>query len=124
MMNQESPIWIDTDNAMGSGSGDIDDAIAISALFAANRNILGVTPERPTWRFFDFNVWKDPISTQYVFTQGLPITVSPCNVAQNVRISRQDLQVIPGIYFLPPIRTQSSLLLDFSGRLCSLRRIF
>lgn len=185
MMTQESPIWIDTDNAMGSGSGDIDDAIAISALFAAHRPILGVStvfgntaqnqsfrntqgllnhfgykgpcyagantptdsnnsasgaisqitqpftllalgpltnvawalkknPElkkwikeivfvglnynfrAPTWRFFDFNVWKDPISTQFVFTQGLPITVSPCNVARNVRMSSQDLKVIPG----------------------------
>lgn len=185
MLEKETPIWIDTDNAMGSSSGDIDDAIAISALFAAKVPVLGVSsvygntgqsqsfkntqnllkslgykgpcfkgandpldsdnsasvaisqisqpftllalgpltniawaiqknPEIkqwikeivfvglnynlrvPTWRFFDFNVSKDPLSTQFVFAQNIPMTVAPCNVARNIRMSSQDLKIIPG----------------------------
>lgn len=36
------PVFIDTDNACGSRTGDIDDAFAIAALFAADIEIAGV----------------------------------------------------------------------------------
>ena len=42
-MDRSLGIWIDTDNALGSFSGDIDDAFAIAALAAAQRKILGIS---------------------------------------------------------------------------------
>jgi len=35
------PVWVDTDNALGSRSGDIDDGFAIAAIVKLYKNILG-----------------------------------------------------------------------------------
>lgn len=37
------PLWIDTDNALGSRSGDIDDAFALLALLSSGLPILGIS---------------------------------------------------------------------------------
>ena len=41
--SNEIPIWIDTDNAMGSYFGDIDDAIALATLIKAKTPIVGIS---------------------------------------------------------------------------------
>jgi inosine-uridine nucleoside N-ribohydrolase len=38
-----TPVWIDTDNALGSPFGDIDDAIALATLFKSNYPIYAVS---------------------------------------------------------------------------------
>lgn len=177
--------WLDTDNALGSPRGDIDDAIAITALYKAKASVIAVsnvfgnteqalsfrnteellknfnfqgpqwaganlpgfspTPASqalakikdpvtiialgpltnlaaallenpklkekikqiifvglnydfpvPTWRFFDFNVYKDKASAAQVFKMGIPMVIVPCNVARKIRMSPEDLQRIAG----------------------------
>ncbi len=181
----DQPIWVDTDNALGSPIGDIDDAIAITALLKTNVNIqavsnvfgntfqnlsfkntkvllsklnyqgphysgadtwwttesqasralakienpitlvalgpltnlanalkenpalkpkikclifVGLNYERrlPNWRVFDFNVFKDKPSVDYVLNLGIPTIIVPCNVARGIRMRLHDLDNIRG----------------------------
>lgn len=179
------PIWIDTDNALGSPIGDIDDAIAVAAVLKSGypvtsvSNIFGntfqpisfkqtqhllslfnsqlphysgantwwskdseassalakvnfpikilalgpltnvalalkknpllknfiqeiifvgtnYTIQLPTWRFFDFNVFKDKNSALFVINSGVPVTLIPCDQARKTRMTFLEVQTISG----------------------------
>ena len=51
----------------------------------------------PTWRFFDFNVFKDKTSALEVVQSGVPITLIPCDQARKIRMTHNEVKTIYGI---------------------------
>lgn len=50
----------------------------------------------PSWRVFDFNMWKDFAAARFIFESDVPLTTVPCDVARKLRATVDKLELLPG----------------------------